>query len=98
MAWKNCSTSLRCLPRCCCLRPVLIDGSDDRPQLAAKSGGKGLEVLIPRIAHNILVEVPEQVDKAFLLRTRQRVIGGVEVRDQDASEVLEQVVQKIPFT
>ena len=77
---------------------VLIDGGHDRPQMTAKSGGKGLEVLIPRMAHNILVEVSEQVDEALLLRARQRVLGRVEVRDQYTPEVLKQVVQKISFT
>ena len=45
----------------------------------AKSGGEGLEILVPRIALNIVVEIPDKVDQALLLLAYKRVIGGVKI-------------------
>ena len=37
-----------------------------------------------------MVHVPDQVDEAFLLLARQRLVGAEEVRDQDTAEALEE--------
>ena len=62
---------------------------------AAEGGGEGLEFLVPGVAQDVLVKVPDQVNEAFLLRAIQRVVGGVEVRNQHAPEVFEQVMQEV---
>ena len=66
----------------------------DRSSLP-NSAGQGLELLVVGVAHQVVVEVPDQVDEAFLLLAGQRVVAGVEVGDQHPLEVAEQVLEEV---
>src|SRR5260370_33833418 len=86
------------LPEVFLPQSILVDRTDNRTQQLAKSGGEGLEVLVPRIALNIVVEIPDEVNQAFLLLTRKGVVGGIKIGDKYSIKILEQVVQESPLS
>ena len=49
------------------------------------------------VMEHVVVDVPHQVDQALLLLALGRVVGGVEVGNQDAVEPVEHVLQDGPF-
>jgi hypothetical protein len=51
-------------------QPVPVDGRNDPPEEAPEVSGKGLEFLIEGIPQDVMIEVPDEVDQALLLRTR----------------------------
>jgi len=77
------------LPQVSLSQAILIDRAHNRPQQLTKGGGEGFEVLVPRIGLDIVVEIPDEVDQALLLRTRQRVVRAVEIGDEHPVEVAE---------
>src|SRR5262249_40753015 len=50
---------------------VEVHGGNDRPQQPAKAASYGLQFLVPGVGQDVLVEVTQQVDQAFLLRALQ---------------------------
>jgi hypothetical protein len=74
---------------------VEVHGGDHRPQQAAEAARHQLQLVVPGVGQDVLVEVTQQVDQAFLLRARHRVVGGVEVTHQHPAEVLEHLVQEV---
>src|SRR5437870_1317971 len=48
-------------------QPILVDRGHNRAQQAAKGGREGLEFLIPGIALDIVVEIPDEMDETLLL-------------------------------
>src|SRR5262249_50920019 len=61
--------------------PVLIYRPDDRPEKFTESGRHRLQLVVVRRPEEVVVQVADQVNEALLLRARQRVVGGEEVRD-----------------
>jgi hypothetical protein len=44
-----------------------------------------------------MIEIPDEMDQALLLCTRQHVVWGVEVGDEHSTEVLQQVPEEAAF-
>jgi hypothetical protein len=76
---------------------MLIDGHHDRTQKGTEWHCNGLKLLIEGIVEYRSVHVPHQVNEAALLQALETVVSGIEVRDQDAFEVLEHLPQKLAF-
>src|SRR5262249_59163197 len=59
-------------------QPVPVDGLDDPPEQTPELARERLQLLVPRVAPDVLVEVPDQMHEALLLRAAQRIVSGVE--------------------
>src|SRR5215469_13783565 len=57
-----------------------------------------LQLFIKRLLENSFVQIPNQMDQAFLLRATDRIIGRIEIGDQDALETSEELLGHISFT
>ena len=68
------------------LQPESVDRRDHRLDDGGEPGGRLLQVLVERVFQQVVVQVSDQVDEALLLRALDRVVGRVEVGDQDTLE------------
>jgi hypothetical protein len=59
---------------------------ENRNQQITNSRDKSLQFIVKWILPEIIVQVSDQMDEAFLLHARERVISSIEVRDDDAFE------------
>ena len=56
------------------------------------------QFFVERVLQNIVVQVPYQVNQAFLLRTLNCIIGGIKIRHQDAFEVFQHGLDQVPLS
>src|SRR2546423_6909970 len=75
----------------------LVDRVDDRLQDGNERLCERLQALVERIVEEVVVNIPREVNEALLLRARDRVVSRVEVRNQHASESVEQFQQDGPL-
>src|SRR5881397_671988 len=75
-----------------------VNGLDNRLQHIAKVLGHAFEFVVQWIFQQVVVDIPYEVHETLLLRARQRVIGGIEIRHQDSPEWSKQFGQKRSFT
>src|ERR1043165_3347429 len=85
------------LPQEMLLQSAAVNRLDHRPQDFCKSSYDLLHILIEGPIQNQVVQVPHQVNEALLLRTGQRVVGRVKVRDEDASETGQRRLGDLPL-
>src|SRR5436853_246483 len=67
------------------------------PKEFAKCSCNSLYGFIVWVVQNRVIEVTDQVEDALLLRARNRVVGRVEIRHQNAGESLESALHQAPF-
>src|SRR5262249_61185616 len=70
---------LRGLAQVMRLQPPSVDGRHDGPEQLAEVRGKCLELLVPRVGLQVLVEVPDEMHQALLLCAAKRVVDSVKV-------------------
>src|SRR5712692_8343099 len=57
-----------------------------------------LHFSIKRLLENIFIQIPDQMDQAFLLCTTDRIIHRIEIGDQYTVEATEELLGNLPFT
>src|SRR4051794_17873942 len=75
----------------------LVDRVDDRLQDGNERLGQRLQPLVKGAVEQVVVDVPRKVDEAFLLGALGRVVSGVEVGDQYATEPFEHLPEDRPL-
>src|SRR5262249_19700861 len=70
-----------------------VDRIDDRLQDGNERLGQPLQSLVEGAVEQVVVDIPREMDEAFLLGTFDRVIGRVEVGDEDAPEPVEHLLE-----
>src|SRR5262245_25665631 len=53
----------------------------------ANCGHKAFELLVKRVLPEFIIQIPDQMNKAFLLLTEQSVVSTVEIGDDRAIEI-----------
>lgn len=81
-----------------CFQSILVDRLDHGYEQIADIENERLELAVEGIAPEVFVEVSYEVDKAFLLRAFDRVVTGIEVRDQDARVALQEFADNRSFS
>ena len=76
---------------------MLVDGLDHRLQGERVPPRQFLQFLVEGMMKQVVVDVPHQVEMALLLVAGDRIIGSVEVRDEDASEVSKGLLEEGSF-
>src|SRR5215469_2034925 len=67
-------------------------------QKTTNSANKLLEFIVKWIFPKIVIHVPDQMDEAPLLLTRQRIVPSIKIRYDGALEPGKQRLQKLRFT
>src|SRR4051812_24846407 len=75
---------------------MLVDRVDDRLESPRVPPGQFLEFLVEWMLEEVIVDVPHQVEMAFLLRAIHRVVSRVEVRHENACEISERLLEECP--
>ena len=75
-----------------CLQAMRVYGLDDLAKQRAKSSGDLLQFVIERVLVQVLIDVAHQVDQAFLLSARHRIVRGVKIGDKYAVEPIEHIL------
>ena len=75
-----------------------VDGVDNATNQRSEPLSYERQFLVERVFQQILVYIPHQMDKAFLLRTGQRVVGTVEIAHQHAFEPAQNFIELEGFT
>src|SRR5260370_31627569 len=70
---------------------------EKRNQQIADSRDKPLQFIVKWILPKIIVQVSDQMDKAFLLRTRERIVSSIKIGHNGAFESRKQWLQKLRF-
>ena len=71
---------------------------EKRNQQSTNSRDKALEFVVKWILPKIIVQVPDQMDEAFLLRARKRIISSIKIGYDGALEFGKQWFQEFRFT
>jgi hypothetical protein len=71
---------------------IAVYRCDNGSKQLPKVRGECFAFFIPGVVLHVVIEISEQMDQAFLLRTRQGVIGGIKIGDEDPSEILQEIV------
>src|SRR5262249_19747189 len=71
-----------------------VDRVHNGPQQFGEFRGQLLELIIVRVALQVIVDIPDEMDQALLLRAGQRVVAAVEVGYQDPPKVLQHILEK----
>src|SRR5260370_36536065 len=79
------------------LKAITIHLLDDRSQQSPKLLGNALHFRVPWISQQIIINVAYQVNETLLLPTRQRIIGRIEIGDQNAGKLTEHLLEKGSF-
>ena len=53
---------------------------------------------LERLLEEIIVDIPYQMNQAFLLRASDGIVGGVEIRYQHTAEFLQDILGRACFT
>jgi len=70
----------------------------ERKQQVADSYNKPLELLVKRILPEIVIQISDQMDEAFLLPTGQRIVSSIKVGHHSAFETRQEWPQELRFT
>src|SRR5262249_15764721 len=65
---------------------VPVYGFDDLPEQGREAVRQCPELLVEGVPEHIVVEVPQQVDQALLLRAIEGVVGGKKIGDEHSGE------------
>src|SRR5258705_3952080 len=76
-------------PKMLALETVFVDRRDDGLENAGERLDEVPKFGVELVPKEIVVHVADQVHEALLLRARHRLVGGVEVRDENASKPFE---------
>src|SRR6266498_748770 len=68
---------------------IFVNGCDDRAQQATEWARNQLKLFVKRIIQQFLIDVPHEMNEALLLGGLNRIVGGIEVRDQYPVKVLQ---------
>jgi hypothetical protein len=77
------------LPEEMCAQSPAIDGIYDRLQQSSKSKGHQLRFLVEWIIQYLVIQISHEVYETLLLRTRDRIVGGIEIRYKHPFEPLQ---------
>jgi len=86
------------LPQMKSLQPESLSVRKDWQQEITHRGNESFQLDIERILPKIIVQVANQMHKAFLLQTRKRVITAVKIRNEHAPVVGQETIEKARFT
>jgi hypothetical protein len=80
------------------LQAPTVDSLHDAPQELSKTCRHLLEFFVIWIVQNGLIDVPHQMEQAFLLRARQRIVCRIEVGHQNTPKSLESLARQLTLT
>jgi hypothetical protein len=78
-------------------KAIPVDVFENRTQQVAHSHDKPLKFIIKWIFPKIIVQVSDEMYKAFLLPARKRVVSSIKIRDDGTLEIGKQRFQKLCF-
>jgi len=70
---------------------------EKRNQQITDSRDKPLQFIVKWISPKIIVQVSDQMDEAFLLPTRERIVSSIKIGHDGAPESEKQWLQKLRF-
>ncbi len=77
---------------------MLINGFNHRSDQARIFSRDAAKIRIIRMPLQIVINVPHQVDQTFLLRTIDRIIHCIKVRNQNATKFLQKFLNHASFS
>ena len=75
------------------LQAVRVDGRDDLAEQRTKASRNLLQFVVEGVLVQVLIDVAHQMDQAFLLRARNQIIRGIEIRDEHAVKPMQQIFE-----
>jgi len=79
------------------LQPVAVDRGDHEPEQFSKGHDQRLILLVEGIFEQLVVQVADEVDQAFLAPEPERLVASVKIRDDDSGEILKPLGEETRF-
>jgi hypothetical protein len=71
---------------------------ENRSNQITKTNDKPLKLIVKWIRPKVIVQVSDQMDEAFLLPARKRIVSSIKIGDEGTRETGQQWLQKLSFT